>query len=217
MRIRFFSDVIDGIETEIRALSLPIRDAATAAMREAGEMAKAEGRADIARAGFSTRWQNALRVENHPGGNIKSVNAAIWIYHKIPYAGVFENNTTIRGRPRLWLPLPNTPKKIGRNRFTPIRLMREGVDLQPFKGRGGKPLLGVMVRVPKSQADSKNVKVTMPMLRRGASGKGVLRTIPVFHGVDSVTIRKRLNFRQTMDRVAARVPELYYKNLQGAD
>ncbi|RUV75923.1 MAG: hypothetical protein EOR30_17060 [Mesorhizobium sp.] len=44
----------------------PIAFAATAAISEAGDIVKREGRADIAAAGFSKRWQNALRVNVYP-------------------------------------------------------------------------------------------------------------------------------------------------------
>ena len=40
--------------------------AATAAVREAAEMAKSAGRANIATAGFSRKWQNALRARIFP-------------------------------------------------------------------------------------------------------------------------------------------------------
>jgi hypothetical protein len=64
MNLRFaLSDVakhfVDAIVKEMRR---PIARAATAAIREAGEIAKRDGRASIAAAGFSRKWQDALRV-----------------------------------------------------------------------------------------------------------------------------------------------------------
>jgi hypothetical protein len=60
-----FSDVaksfVDAITREIQR---PIAKAATAAVREAGEIAKRDGRASVAAAGFSRKWQNALRVNS---------------------------------------------------------------------------------------------------------------------------------------------------------
>ena len=44
----------------------PMERAATAAVREAAEMAKSAGRANIATAGFSRKWQNALRARIFP-------------------------------------------------------------------------------------------------------------------------------------------------------
>ena len=74
---------------------------------------QAKGRADIAAAGFSRRWQNAFRVDVFPRGRKVSVDAAAWVFHKIPYAEVFEEGATIRGRPYLWIALPGTPTRIG--------------------------------------------------------------------------------------------------------
>ena len=44
----------------------PIARAATAAVREAAELAKRGGRASIAGAGFSRKWQNALQAKVYP-------------------------------------------------------------------------------------------------------------------------------------------------------
>ncbi|TIV93594.1 MAG: hypothetical protein E5V74_24880, partial [Mesorhizobium sp.] len=84
------------------AIKDPVGAAGTAAITEAGNLAKAAGRRDIAAAGFSVRWQNALRLNIYPKGRA-SIDAAALIFHKIPYAGVFENDTLISGKPNLWL------------------------------------------------------------------------------------------------------------------
>src|SRR5690606_14187289 len=46
----------------------PIAKAATAAVSEAAAEIKAEARAQIGAAGFSRKWQNALRVDFYPKG-----------------------------------------------------------------------------------------------------------------------------------------------------
>ena len=74
----------------------PIAKAATAAVRETAEMAKSAGRASIAGAGFSRKWQNALRAKIYPP-NRDSMRAAALIYHKVPYAEVFEDGAVIHG------------------------------------------------------------------------------------------------------------------------
>ena len=61
----------------------PIARAATAAVGEAGERIKAAARADIAAAGFSRKWQNALRVDHYPRGREVSVNAAAHVYQTV--------------------------------------------------------------------------------------------------------------------------------------
>ena len=78
----------------------PMAKAASAAVREAANLAKAGGRANIAAAGFSRKWQNALRAKVYPP-NRDSINAAALIYHKVPYAEVFEEGAIIHGKPML--------------------------------------------------------------------------------------------------------------------
>ncbi|WP_353842903.1 DUF6441 family protein, partial [Mesorhizobium sp.] len=46
-------------------------------------------------------------------------HAAALIFHNIRYAGIFEEGGTISGKPRLWLPLKDTPKRAGRQKMTP--------------------------------------------------------------------------------------------------
>ena len=115
----------------------PIARAATLAIREAGEEIKQDARAQIGAAGFSRRWQNALRVDHYPRGGETSVNAAAHIWHRIPYARVFEEGATIGGSPFLWLPLSHAPQKIGRFRMTPKRYV-DGVGPLQFVRRGGR-------------------------------------------------------------------------------
>jgi hypothetical protein len=75
------------VKTVVEEMQRPIARAATAAIREAGEIAKRDGRASIAAAGFSRKWQNALRVNFYPPQG-DSMRPAAFIFHKIRYAGV---------------------------------------------------------------------------------------------------------------------------------
>ena len=45
---------------------------------------------------------------------LKGMRPAAFIYHKIRYAGVFEEGAVIGGQPLLWLPLPTVPLRRGR-------------------------------------------------------------------------------------------------------
>src|SRR5207253_846581 len=93
------SDVAAGfVDTIVKELQRPIAKAATAAVREAGEIAKRNGRASIAAAGFSRKWQNALRVNVYPPQG-DSMRPAAFLFHKIRYAGVFEEGAVIGGKP----------------------------------------------------------------------------------------------------------------------
>lgn len=106
-----FKDALEKIAREIEA-------AEQAALQDAAAEAVKEGRANIAQAGFSRRWQDALTSRFYP--NPGKDPAAI-IYHRIRFAGVFERGITISGRPLLWLPIEqnlpagvHSPRQYGR-------------------------------------------------------------------------------------------------------
>jgi Family of unknown function (DUF6441) len=117
MNLRFaYSDVARGfVDTIVREPQRPIAKAATAAIREAVEIAKRNERASIAAGGISRKWQNALRVNTYPPQG-DSLRPAAFIYHKIRHAGVFEEGAVIGDKPLLWLPLANVPRRRGRPR-----------------------------------------------------------------------------------------------------
>src|SRR5882672_3832798 len=117
----------------------PIKVAATGAINDAAKFIKVAGRANIAQAGFSTKWQNALRVNVYPSKGV-SMDPALLAYHKIPYAGVFERGATISGSPYLWLPLPDVPRNAYGRRMSPANFVRL---IGPLKSvfRAGKPPL----------------------------------------------------------------------------
>jgi hypothetical protein len=106
-----FSEREGAIEEALKEIASEIREAQKAAVQGAANEAVNEGRANIARAGFSQRWQTALTSRFYP--NDPSDDPAALIYHKYPFAGVFERGITISGRPLLWLPIEqNLPRGI---------------------------------------------------------------------------------------------------------
>ena len=192
----------------------PIARAATMAVKEAGNDVKSDARAKIASAGFGKKWQNALRADVYPKRD-ESINAAAHIYHKIHYAHVFEEGAKISGKPLLWLPLSNVAKKVGRRKLTPQNYPGA---LQYVRRPGKNPLLMAKMRVSKAAARRAQMgKVSAAAMRRGASGSGVLRSVPIFVGISTVTIRKRFSVRQVTEQAAARLGELYMKHLQVDD
>lgn len=105
-----FSQQEGALERSLVELEREIKEAAAGAVKEAAELAVKEGRANIAGAGFSARWQTGLQSKFFPneGGDPAAV-----IFHKIGYASVFETGATIRGQPLLWLPFrKNLPAKV---------------------------------------------------------------------------------------------------------
>ena len=191
----------------------PIARAATAAVGEAGERIKAAARADIAAAGFSRKWQNALRVDRYPRGREVSVNAAAHVYHRIHYAWVHEEGATIHGQPLLWLPLAHAPAKIGRFRMTPRRYPG---PLQFVRRAGRPPLLVAKLGMSRARA-KKPGKISLAAAKKGAAGGGearVLRSVPMFVGISTVRLRKRFNITGVVRREARRLGELYIKHLK---
>lgn len=209
------TNVVKEIEASLKGIRDPIAEAATSAVREASDHMKIGGRSNIAGAGFSVKWQNAWRVKMFPTRGV-SIDAKAWGYHKIPYSLIFEDGGTITGKKGLlWIPLPSVKKGGGRFRdSSPAALIRSGVKLFTMHEDRGPPLLGAEVRVPKSQAGNDNLSVSLSQLRRGTGGKrGIVRAIPLFFGIPSVSIRKRFDIEGVAQKAQNEIPGLYASNL----
>lgn len=212
MGIGLSLDILTGqFAKDMAELEKPIESAVDKTMKEVSVTAKAEGRANIASAGFSSRWQNALRTKQYKDG---PENQAVLVYHKIQYAGVFEDGATITGKPLLWLPLANTPAKIGGNLMTVARLSKAIGPLSTIRGKGNTPLLGAPIRLSRTQAASDRPKVTLAALKRGKAGKGILRTVPLFVGIRTANIRKQLSIREICKTLSDAIPALYAKHFE---
>lgn len=216
MSLKVSFDIITGeFERRMEELQKPIAETAVATMDEVLSTVKVEGRASIAAAGFSRRWQNALRFDRFPRGNKKSINAAVFVHHRIVYAGVFEDGATIVGNPLMWVPLPSSPKRIGRNRFTPRNYNNMVGPLVSMSSRSGTPLLGATVRMSRTNAAQERPKVTLATLRRGRTGRGILRTIPLFFGIRSTQIEKKFNITQICEAARDAIPSIYARLFVG--
>lgn len=178
--------------------------AATGAVKDVADQVKARARSRIAAAGFSKRWQNAMRVDVYPKGGRTSIDAAMFAHHDIAYAGVFEKGATIKGSPLLWLPLPSAPKKVGGRRLTAGNYQELiGSPLFVIARPGRPPLLAANVNGKAGEGDK---AVTPGQLRRGARaarrqdakigfggkiGRAPVRALPLFIGVPRVKLRAR--------------------------
>lgn len=214
MTARFKYYVKPGIfEAAFLGSSQKIVEAAHDTIEEAASIVKQDARRDIAASGLGQGFVQALRVDVYPKqGNQKSINAAAHIFHKIPYAGVFEEGSTIRGKPMLWVTLKTTPKKIGRTRMSPELFEQRVGKLQYLKLPGKKPLL--FAKIKQGRGKTKG-NVTLPRLRAAAvpGAKGPFTSVPLFVGVNTVTVRKRLNIKSIISRASARLPEIYAKKI----
>jgi hypothetical protein len=121
-----WKDWIEEVERQIEA-------AEAGAVQDVAKIAVKEGRANIAGAGFSTRWSAALKSKFYANKNTGNPEALI--FHSISFAEVFERGATIRGKPLLWLPLE-------RNLPAGIRSPRQyGGKLVSVNVAGKPPLL----------------------------------------------------------------------------
>lgn len=214
--LKFTVAILKGeFDLAMKGIYDPIAQAATDACREAAEIGKTKGRASIAAGGFSKQWQNALRADVFPRPPKASASAAVQFYHSIPYAGVFEEGAVIRGKPKLYVALPSAPKRVARRRMTPERFVQNIGPLFPMKLKG-KSYLGARIGLSKPAAKrGPPYKMTMAELRRGARFEGVVRTVPVFFGIDTVNIRKRFDLESAFIDAADELPRLYEKNMKG--
>lgn len=195
--------------------------AATDAMKEAGAIIKRDGRANIAAAGFSQRWQNAFRVNIYPDrGRTVSTHAALLAYHKIPYAGIFESGGTITGNPLLWLPLPNVPTSLRGRHMTPANYIRMIGPLHAIYRPGRVPLLAGYMPASSGAAAG---KITIGKLAAGANAARHQRpgapavklvSVPLFYGLSQVTLKKRLGLIPIFNRVEGQLGALYLKNFK---
>jgi hypothetical protein len=206
-----FSDIRAELDAAIKEIQRPIAIAATGAVAEAADVAKTKGRASISGQGFGARWQSALRADVFPKGSRHSMRPAALIYHKIPYAGVFEEPTQISGKPMLWLPLPTVPMGSGGRRLTPSQYRAKvGHPLYSLKRAGGPPLLGANVRTSGSRS------VSLSLLKRGRNpgGRGTVKLIPLYVGVPAVKLRKRFGIGAIVRAAADQLGALYIKHLK---
>lgn len=218
-----FRFIVDDISTEIqnafrgkgevKSVSAydKIAQAASGAVKQAGDLLKSKVRANIASGGFGSKWQNAWRVTFWPKDGHASVNAAVTGFHKIPYSNIFETGGTISGKGGLlWLPLPTAPKKVGRGKPTPRSLAAKGVKLFSMRRSGGPPLLATSVRMGANASTDKRFSLTT--LTRGNKGGGkraVARAIPLFVGIASVKIQKRFAVSEISAAISGQLGVFY--------
>ncbi len=173
-----------------------IKRASTEAMEDWSKIAIRAGRKAIRGGGgkfsSSPNFSRGLKVKVYENSGF---DPAAFIYHKIPYANIFETGGTIRGRPFLWLPtdavknVVKTPKQF--RRFYPGKTLRTA-------RRAGKP--------PMLVADLGTRK-----LKRGGFRP---KFIPVFVAVPSVDINKRFAVRKAIEAVLPELGELYARKMR---
>lgn len=188
----------------MQAFYQPIAKAATIAVTEAGQIALTTGRAAIAAGGLSSKWQNAYRLTVYPKGGTPSVDTAAWLFHKIPYANIFQTGGVVAGKPLLFIPLTGVPATIGRNKMTPDNYTKLIGPLVAVNLPGHRPLLFGSSSVGKTGRPGK------PTLKKlGKAGT----LVPLFVGIPQINIKKRFDLDATAAAAASRLGALYTNNL----
>ena len=134
-------------------------------------------------------------ARQHLPGARRQHRPAAFIFHKIRYAGVFEEGAVIRGQPLLWLPLGNVPVRRGRP-MTPSQYVRSVGPLVSVQRAGSPPLLFAKYRAKRSR-------------RRAADSLG---RKPLYVGISTATIAKRFDIKGAAEQAAAQLPALYAKH-----
>ncbi len=178
-----------------------IAGAATAAMKDVTTKAKLDGRATIAAAGFSTKWQNALQSRVYPDKGT-SINAAGIVYHKIRYSAIFEHGGKISGKPFLWLPTENVPAgaRLG-GRLTPEKFIARFGALTFIPARNGHPPLLGFQKLTKRGKTAKR-------------GEGAGQFTIMFIGIPAVNIPKKFGVVDAVKRDARHLEERYRQHVK---
>ncbi len=202
----------------------PMARAVTNAFRDAARGIQAEGRAAILSGGLGPRFARQFRVFAFPRRQfslapaLRGWHARGWGHSRIGrYANIFAHGGTIHGKGGLlWIPLPTAPKLAGGRHLTPAIYAAEIGPLVSLRGTRRPLLAGQSLRaVVGRRASVAQLKTgARNAAARKAGGKG-RRTVlvPIFVGLSSVHIEKRVDIEGVFRRWNARIPELYQARL----
>lgn len=101
----------DDEDEKLEDVQRRIARALEGAVKDTAKLAVKQGRANIAAAGFSLRWQRGVKSKFY--ANRRSGSPAAIVFDKMPFVEVFERGADVVGKPLLWLPVEkNLPKGI---------------------------------------------------------------------------------------------------------
>lgn len=191
----------------------PIAAAGTAAMDDIATEIKTRGRADIAAGGLGGKWSNALRVLRFPKRGI-ALTAAVFAFHKIGYADVFEKGLSIGGKPLLWIPLATTARKFGGKKLTPALVASRFGDLVSINRPGHAPLLAAKVagRISASSQQFGGGAIN----RASKAGARNVSLQPLFVGVPSVKEARRTHLLKVFETAAKSLATRFAAHFQGS-
>lgn len=206
-----------------RSIRGTMAGALRAAMTDLAKQVQTQGRAEIARGGFSSRWQTGFRTYVFPRVPTGSLDMQMRGRYRIGYANIFERGGTIRGKPLLWVPLPSAPPKIGGKRTTARAYVQAIGPLHSINRPGRPPLLaGYSMRAPAGgrSLSAAQLRTGQRNARRrqarsafgGRLGRAPV-SVPLFVGLSAVRIADRLNVSAVYNRARSDLPGIYAKHL----
>lgn len=208
-----FLAVTGQFDTVLHGVTEPIAVAGTAAMDDIAGEIKTRGRQDILAGGLGGKWANALRVLRFPKRGI-SLQAAVFAFHKIGYADVFEKGLRIAGKPMLWIPLATTAKKFGGKRLTPALIAARFGDLISINRPGHPPLLAAKVAGRISASSQQFGGGQINRASRGGARNVSLQ--PLFVGVPAVKETQRTHLLKVFETAARSLATRFAANFRGS-
>lgn len=203
--------------------------AVTLAMREIADLGETQGRDNIASAGFGPRWTKSWKGDAYPPAPTVSVRAAAYFRHGIPFAGVYEDATSISGNPLMWILSKNAPKLSlsggrGNPKLKPRNFRQQIGKLYLVTRNVKRPLLMAPISVPRSQKTGpvpsfgfgellQGQRPPMRVSRLNRAYK-VKRMVPIFVGVRQFETKKKFNLKAIVNRLRRQFPAYYFKHLR---
>lgn len=182
--------------------------AVSAAMRAAGDAAKADFRAMTVAGGLGARLAKTWRSETYPRGR-PSLGAAALVWSKAPkLMRAFDEGALIRGKDGLWLAIPteNAPKRgVGGKRIAPSTFPEASLGRLRFVYRRGNSALLVVDDLRARRGKRGGFARATDKAR--ASGRG-LTTVVMFTLVRQARLRKRVDIASVAEKWGARLPGL---------
>ncbi len=225
-KVKFERPPIGRYAKDVQAHQQKLARAVTGAFRDGAKELQAQTRTAITSAGLGPRFARQFKAFAFPRRQfslspvIRGWHARAFKRSRIGhYANIFARGGTIHGKPLLWIPLPTAPKRIAGQRPTPRLYVKEIGPLVRLHGHGAPLLGGQSLRAVEGRS------ATVAQLKTGArnahnraaGGKGrATVTVPMFVGLPSVRIPRKLNMDAIFGRVRQDLPALFRQRMQQA-
>ena len=227
-KVRFNRPPVGRYAQDVQAHQRKLAQAVTGAFRDGAKELQQQTRTAITSAGLGPRFARQFKAFAFPRRQfslspvIRGWHARAFKRSRIGrYANIFARGGTIHAKPLLWLPLPTAPKRIAGQRPTPALFVKEIGPLVRMAGHGPPMLGGQSLRAIQGRS------ATVAQLKTGArhadtqasGGKNKKRatvTVPMFIGLPSVKIPRKLNMDTIFNRVLQDLPKLFEARMSKA-